>query len=74
MLLQFFSLETGVTYVVPVHSVRYLLVGGTRLHHFTGTNLKPRKVLENAQTPTRRGHAVLAGLLLQRTLFLKSIL
>ncbi|RCK72727.1 MAG: hypothetical protein ANABAC_1261 [Anaerolineae bacterium] len=39
----------------------YLRVSGTRAHHFTGTSLKPRKLLENAQTPTRRVHAVLGG-------------
>ncbi|MCL4266803.1 MAG: hypothetical protein KJ069_26725 [Anaerolineae bacterium] len=27
----------------------------------TGTNLKPRKLLENAQTPTSRVYAVLGG-------------
>jgi len=39
---------------------RYPLVGGTRQRHFDGTNFKPRKLLENAQTPTSRVHAVLA--------------
>ena len=67
MLLQFSSLETGVTYVVSVRSLRYapsgVLVGGTRQRHFIGTSFKPRKGLENAQTPTSRVHAVLgAGL------------
>jgi len=37
-------------------------VGGTRGRHFSGTNSKPHKLLENAQTPTRRVHAVLAAL------------
>jgi hypothetical protein len=37
-------------------------VGGTRERHFAGTNSKPHKVLENAQTPTRRVHAVLGSL------------
>jgi hypothetical protein len=41
---------------------RYRLVGGTRERHFDGTNLKPRKPLENAQTPTSRVHAVLGNL------------
>jgi len=36
-------------------------VGGTRQRHFAGTNFKPRKLLENAQTPTRRVHAVLGN-------------
>jgi hypothetical protein len=33
--------------------------GGTRERHFDGTNLKPHKEPENAQTLTRRVHAVL---------------
>ncbi len=48
---------------VPPNGVRYPRVGGTGERHFAGTNLKPRKLPENAQTPTRRVHAVLgAGL------------
>jgi len=43
--------------------LRYPRVGGTREHRFAGTNCKPRKLLENAQTPTRRVHAVLGGVL-----------
>jgi hypothetical protein len=39
---------------------RYPLVGGTRQRQFAGTSFKPRKVLENAQTPTIRVLAVLA--------------
>ena len=39
---------------------RYPLVGGTGQRYFDGTNFEPRKVLENAQTPTSRVHAVLA--------------
>jgi hypothetical protein len=42
--------------------VRYPRVGGTRRRHFAGASLKPRKLLENAQTPTRRVHAVLGGI------------
>jgi hypothetical protein len=38
---------------------RYPLVGGTRKRHFDGTSLKPRKLPENAQTPTSRVHALL---------------
>jgi len=41
------------------NGLRYPLVGGTRQRHFAGTNSKPRKLLENAQTPTSRVHAVL---------------
>ena len=43
------------------NGLRYPLVGGTRQRHFTGTNSKPRKVLENAQTPTSRVHALLGA-------------
>ena len=32
-----------------------------RQRHFAGTSFKPRKLLENAQSPTRRVHAVLGG-------------
>ncbi len=39
---------------------RYPRVGGTRERHFDGTISKPRNLPENAQTPTRRVHAVLA--------------
>jgi hypothetical protein len=42
------------------NGLRYPRVGGTRERHFAGTNLKPRNLLENAQTPIRRVHAVLA--------------
>ena len=38
-----------------------VLVGGTRQRHFDGTNTKPRKLSENAQTPTRRVHALLGS-------------
>ena len=41
--------------------MRYPLVGGTRHRHFDGTNPEPKKLPENAQTPTRRVHAVLGG-------------
>jgi len=42
--------------------LRYPRVGGTRQRDFAGTNFKPRKLPENAQTPTRRVHAVLGTL------------
>jgi len=48
-------------------SAGYPLVGGTRQRHFDGTNLKPRKVPENAQTPTSRVHAVLGVFNLHKT-------
>jgi hypothetical protein len=41
--------------------LRYPLVGGTRQRHFAGTNFEPSKLLENAQTPTSRVHAVLGA-------------
>ena len=39
---------------------RYRRLGGLRKRDFGGINSKPRKGLENAQTPRRRVHAVLA--------------
>ena len=44
------------------NGMRYPRVGGMGSRHFAGTNLKPRKLPENAQTPTRRVHAVLGAL------------
>ena len=43
------------------NGVRYPLVGGTRGRRFIGTNFKPPKMPENAQTPTSRVHALLGG-------------
>ncbi len=54
------SSELTVLFPAP-NGLRYPLVGGTRQHHFDGTNFKPRKMPENAQTPTSRVHAVLGG-------------
>jgi hypothetical protein len=51
------------------NGVRYPLVGGTRERHFTGTNFKPRKVPENAQTPTSRVHAVLATVCVEEAIW-----
>ena len=48
----------------PPNGERYPLVGGTRQRCFDGINSKPRKLLENAQTPTSRVHAVLGGVCL----------
>jgi len=48
---------------LPANGWRHPLVGGMRQRHFDGTDSKPRKLLENAQTPTSRVHAVLAGVL-----------
>jgi hypothetical protein len=52
---------------------RYPLVGGTRQRHFDGTNFKPRQLPENAQTPTSRVHAVLAGILAMETHYLSHV-
>jgi len=41
---------------------RYPRVGGRRERCFAGTSLQPRKLPENAATPTRRVHAVLASM------------
>ncbi len=41
--------------------MRYLRVGGTRQSRFAGTSLQPRKLPENAASPTRRVHAVLGA-------------
>ena len=46
---------------LPPNGLRYPLVGGTRQRHFDGTRLKPRKLLENAQTPTTLAPAYVAG-------------
>jgi len=40
---------------------RHPLVGGLRQRHLDGTNFKPRKLLENAQTPTTMAPAYFAG-------------
>jgi hypothetical protein len=43
------------------NGVRYPLVGETGQRDFNGINLKLRKLLENAATPTSRVHAVLGA-------------
>lgn len=48
--------------LIAANGARYPRVGGRRQRHFAGTSLKPRELPENAQTPTRRMHAVLGGL------------
>jgi len=40
---------------------RYPLVGEMRQRHFDGTSFKPRKLLENAATPTTMAPALFAG-------------
>jgi len=52
---------------------RYPLVGGTRRCHFDGTHFKPRKLPENAPTPTSRVHAVLGAVELEDSLAKKDI-
>jgi hypothetical protein len=47
-----------------------VLVGGTRQRHFAGTNFKPHKLPENAQTPTSRVHAVLGRQFISDVLWL----
>ena len=42
------------------NGVRYPRVGGRRESYFDGTHFQPRNLPENAATPTRRVHAVLA--------------
>ena len=49
----------------PPNGLRYPLVDGTRERHFNGIRSKPRKLPENAQTPTSRVHALLGGVLCQ---------
>jgi len=43
------------------NGVRYPLVGGTRQRRFDGTGFEPKKLPENAATPTSRVHAVLGA-------------
>jgi len=52
---------------MPANGLRYPLVGGTRQRHYDGTNFKPCKLPENAQTPTSRVHAVLGALIEHQT-------
>ncbi len=47
--------------MMPANGERYLRVGGRRSRHFAGARSKPRKLPENAATPTRRVHAVLGS-------------
>jgi hypothetical protein len=47
------------TDTLPPNGERYPLVGGTRQRQFDGTNSRPRKMLENAQSPASQVDAVL---------------
>jgi len=47
---------TSVLHCCLPNGLRYPLVGGTRQRHFAGTNSRPRKVPENAPTPTSPVH------------------
>jgi hypothetical protein len=53
-----FTLEETPSFPWRTNGVCYPLVGGTRQRRFAGTNLKPRKLPENAQTPTSRVHPI----------------
>jgi len=64
------DLSIAVTAMTP-NGWRYPLVGGTRERYFIGTSFKPRKRLENAQTPASRVHAVLGVFVLRQTRSLK---
>ncbi len=57
---------------VRANGVRYPRVGGTRQRRFDGTSLEPKKLPENAATPTRRVHAVLGASCRTRYLYLLS--
>ncbi len=46
------------------NGLRYPRVGGTRQRRFAGTSFEPKKLPENAATPTRRVHAVLGCVLI----------
>jgi hypothetical protein len=66
-----FALEHKMTHgfaLQPPNGWRYLLVGGTRECYFAGTHFKPRKLPENAQSPTSQVHVLLgAGTLTSET-------
>jgi len=53
--------QTLANLLMPPNGVRYPRVGGMRQRHFAGTSLEPRKLPENAATPTSWVHAVLGG-------------
>jgi len=62
------NINSGLNSQIPkFHSAgangwRYPLVDGTRRRRFAGTDLKPHKLPENAQTPTSRVHlGMMAG-------------
>jgi hypothetical protein len=57
--MQNWMLSCSYLLIERANGLRYPLVGGTRQRYFAGTNSKPRKLPENAQTPTSRVHAVL---------------
>jgi hypothetical protein len=69
MFIEFYSHYLASIFILQMRANgwRYPLVGRTRQRHFDGTSLKPRKVLENAPTPTSRVHAVLGALTERKT-------
>jgi len=62
MLTSFHSQALYVISSQTPNGLRHPLVGGTRQRYFVGASSKPRKLLENAQSPTSRVHAVLGNL------------
>src|SRR5215212_1066528 len=63
----FFSIMFPLFCKKAPNGLRYPLVGGMRQRRFDGTHSKPHKLLENAQTPTSRVHAVLGNLTERKT-------
>ncbi len=60
-----FFLDYSWIYIHAPNDLRYRsLVSRTRQRHFDGTSFKPRKVPENAQSPTGQVRAVLAVVML----------
>jgi len=68
---QYISRHLANANLQPANGWRYPLVGEMRQRRFDGTDFKLRKVLENAQSPTSRVHAVLGNLVPTRTLIEK---
>ncbi len=57
----------------PANGLRYPPVGGTRQRRFDGTSFEPRKLPENAASPTSRVHALLGGVLLDTLMVAKTL-
>src|SRR6266540_649356 len=67
------EISLGFLVTLKVATQRCALPAGGRdeTTRFDGTNLKPRKLPENAATPTSRVHAVLGNLTERQTRFLQ---